>query len=96
MFVRVRGEIEMRETSEERRRVDAVVGGQEHPVLEDALGLRFIKALVILLKHTINAGQRQDAKSQPLASAEKETRGGREMPQTLSPCIPSVGASCPP
>jgi hypothetical protein len=35
--------------------MDAVVGGQEHLVLEDALGLRFIKALVILLKNTINS-----------------------------------------
>jgi hypothetical protein len=55
VFVRVRGEIEIREISEESRRNDAVVGGQEHLVLEDALGLRFIKALVILLKNTINS-----------------------------------------
>ena len=88
--------MEIREIREERRREDAVVGGQEHPVLEDALGLRFIKALVILLKNTMNARQRQDSKSQSLASAENETRGGREMCQTPSPDIPSVGASCPP
>ncbi len=62
VFVRVRGEIEMRKTSEERRREDAMVGGQEHPVLEDALGLRFIKTLVILLKNTMKAGQHQGSK----------------------------------
>ena len=88
--------MEIRERREERRREDVVVGGQEHPVLEDALSLRFIKALVILLKNTINKRQRQVSKSQSLASAENETRGGREMSQTLSPDIPSVGASCPP
>jgi hypothetical protein len=50
-----------------------VVGGQEHPVLEDALGLRFIQALVILLKNTMKAGQ--DSKSKSLASAENENEG---------------------